>query len=816
MSGDVLRVGLLVGGPSDERGISLNSGRSVADHLDQRGVSLHEILYFDRWSRPFSISRSLLYSNTPDDFDFKLSRTAAPLSRPQLYERLRGCDVVFPAMHGRFGEDGEVQGLLEEAGVPYVGSPPEACATAYDKFRAYATLSAAGVPTIPSVCFDGPAEPGHVEASLAALGEAPHGYVLKPAAGGSSFGVVTPKTAEAAVDGVAALVPRYGPVVAQPRVTGAEFTVVVIDGPDGAVALPPVEIETGGDVFSPRRKYLPTDDTHYHCPPRFPDHVVDEIRSRCEAVFELFGLRDFARIDGWATDDGRILISDLNPISGMEQNSFLFIQAGQAGMTHADVLRLILSRACGRAGVPMPAPGDDGRAAEKEKVAVLFGGSTTERQVSVLSGTNVWLKLLKSERYEPVPYLLDTDGDVWSLTYPVALRHTAEEIVHACHEAVTNDARRARLADDVVKRLHLPPEMLNAAGGIPRKIGRPEFLAAQSFVFIALHGGFGEDGTLQAELEAAGVAYNGSDPETSRLCMDKHETARRLQAHPRLGITTPKQLRLDFPSSIDREQAASLWERVTAACATPKVIVKPVADGCSTGIVPLASAGDLHEYVRRLAAREARVKGGVFSELADDQVVELPRTLPDALLFEEFVERDEVLVVDAPPPGGEADGREHSSARLAWGRETGWIEVTVGVLGHRGGMRALSPSVTIARKGVLSLEEKFMGGTGVNITPPPTPDLGKVAPSAIERTKALITEVADVLGIEGYARIDAFMQRDTGDVIVIEANTLPGLTPSTVLYHQALAEDPPLFPRDLLERIVELGMQRHRTASSIG
>ena len=100
-----------------------------------------------------------------------------------------------------------------------------------------------------------------------------------------------------------------------------------------------------------------------------------------------------------------------------------------------------------------------------------------------------------------------------------------------------------------------------------------------------------------------------------------------------------------------------------------------------------------------------------------------------------------------------------------------------------------------------------MGGTGVNITPPPEGE-GLVAAGAIEAVRERIARVADALGIEGYARIDAFMERTTGEVLVIEANSLPGLTPATVLFHQGLAERPPLEPRSLLEEIVALAATR--------
>ena len=115
-------------------------------------------------------------------------------------------------------------------------------------------------------------------------------------------------------------------------------------------------------------------------------------------------------------------------------------------------------------------------------------------------------------------------------------------------------------------------------------------------------------------------------------------------------------------------------------------------------------------------------------------------------------------------------------------------------------MRAMSPSLTVAVGNILSLEEKFQGGTGVNITPPPTP---YVKPSAVKKAKERIEMVAKKLGVRGYARIDAFMHRKTGELLIIEANSTPGLTPSTVIYHQALEEKPPLYPMELLEKIIE-------------
>lgn len=821
----MLKVGILLGGPSEERGISLNSARSVADHLEGDGVTIEPIVYFDITRRPYVIDRKMLYSNTPSDFDFKLSLVARPLSEDELRYVLSDADVVFPVMHGEFGEDGTVQDLLEKLGVTYIGSSPSACRVAYDKFLAHQALRAEGLPTVPSVMFSGDTVAEGDDLDRAALSAATT-VVIKPTAGGSSLGVSVVQDGHdlaARFAAIRAACERFGAVVVQPFIKGVEFTTVVIEGPHGPVALLPVEVElhrrsSPFEIFSFRHKYLPNDDSRYHCPPRQGDDVVAKIREAAVAGFRSLGLRDFARIDCWLGEDGQVLISDVNPISGMEQNSFLFIQAAEVGMTHADVLRLVLSAACRRAGIQ--APIDAWRSADSRQgrtsVPVIFGGDTAERHVSVLSGTNVWMKLMRSQRFEPRAYLVEDSSTVWELTYPLALRHSAEQIVGACHAAEAAQDRRNRLADEVASALGLEGWQRNVRGAMPRRMAFDDFLAGTAFVFIALHGGFGEDGTLQALLDERGIAYNGSGPEASRVCMDKYETGRRLEGLEAEGIYTARKVRVAMSDPLTAD-ADALWRYVSSECRTPKIMVKPIADGCSAGVVPLLSPQELRVYLESVKTGATRIEKRLFQELRDDEddpgagasVVELPMS-PSDLIFEAFITTDDVVVIDAP------DFNQTEPARLEWGRvrNAGWIEVTVGVLGTAGNMTALSPSLTIARKGVLSVEEKFMGGTGVNITPPPAPDLGRVPPSAVQRTRTLVSRVANLLGISGYARIDAFMNRESGEIIVIEANSLPGLTPSTVLYHQALEEDPPMYPRDLLERIIDLGLaERDMTIS---
>src|SRR3989338_7827681 len=108
-----LKVALLCGGPSLERGISLNSARSCLDHLESEEIEIIPI-YFDYRKRPYKISKARLYSNPPSDFDFKLNQAASPLTQDALIKTLKEADIAFPVMHGPLGEDGQIQKFLEK------------------------------------------------------------------------------------------------------------------------------------------------------------------------------------------------------------------------------------------------------------------------------------------------------------------------------------------------------------------------------------------------------------------------------------------------------------------------------------------------------------------------------------------------------------------------------------------------------------------------------------------------------------------------------------------------------------------------------
>ncbi|MBI3573516.1 hypothetical protein HY090_00510 [Candidatus Kaiserbacteria bacterium] len=781
-----MKIGLLCGGPSLERGISLNSARSVLDHLADETIEIVPV-YFDHNKKAYKISTAQLYSNTPSDFDFKLSQTAMSLSHDSLIRLLQSVDIVFPAMHGPFGEDGEIQSFLEKNQIPFVGSDSQACKKAFDKYSANRFLAQNGFHTLPPAVLKIYGKDHARVIREFFLEHKIKRAIVKPATGGSSIGVFSVSTPEEALEKSRFLFSRRMDtrVVIEPFAEGIEFTTIVLQNRFGLpVAILPTEIETDyteNQIFDFRKKYLPTRQVTYHCPPRFNNEIIEKIQVQAEQIFKLFDMKDFARFDGWILKDGTTWFSDLNPISGMEQNSFLFQQASRVGLSHRDALRFIVRRACERQGISFRETTRK-NTKDRKSVSVLFGGSTSERQVSLMSGTNVWLKLRKSDAYNPKPYLLEGENTVWELPYAYTLNHTVEEIAANCKAAEKAEERLGYLEQKVRIRLGLLEGESTEPMTLPRKMTLPSFLKESKFVFIALHGGMGEDGRLQKILSEKDIPFNGPGENVSRLCMDKYLSAKFISKSGVEGVSSIPSLSLSL-SEIKSVDPSTLWKRLRTTLNAKTIIAKPRSDGCSSGVVHLYTHADLRKYLDLVKQKAPHIPTGTF--VNQSEIIEMPLDALYDILFEKFVETDVLRV---------------KGNAFKYKRKSGWIEVTVAVVTEGDGLKVFNPSVTIAEGEVLSVEEKFQGGTGINITPPPVEIIKE---KTLEKVKERIRDAAKKIGITGYSRIDAFIHVATGNVMIIEVNTLPGLTPSTVLYHQALAESSPIYPTKLLEMFVK-------------
>ncbi len=786
------RLALICGGPSLERGISLNSARSVMDHLSSATVEIIP-LYVDCHKQFYQLSCAQLYSNTPADFDFKLSRTATLLDADRLIHLLKNVDLAFPVIHGAFGEDGELQALLEEHQIPFVGHSSACCKWMFHKQQLTETLRENGFLTFPQALFS------RQQKNLEACVE--HFFhvhrlkraIVKPAMGGSSIGVHSVYSVQEATEKLQDLFTRQicQQVLLEPFCEGREFTIVVFQNAQGQpVALIPTEVELNyadNQIFDYRKKYLPTNQATYHTPPRFSSVIVERIRLQAEQLFQLFGMRDFVRLDGWLMPNENVYFTDINPLSGLEQNSFLFRQTALLGMSHRQSLEYIVQRACQRYGIHFPHE-QHKQEHSKLPVYVLFGSHNAERQVSLMSGTNVWLKLLRSHRYQPVPFLFDRQGQIWELPYAYALNHTVEEIYANCQVTHQEQTNWQALLGTIRCKLGFTDSLIQ-----PQPIQMPfqQFLTraqqTAAFVFIALHGGEGENGTLQHHLEAYQIPFNGSDALTSALCMDKFLTGQVIQSLADEDLfSIPK--KVVCLHTCHSDECESLWQSWCQELNSTQLIIKPRADGCSAGIILLQSAQDLKKYHTIVQQQAAFIPSYTFAN--QEHPIEMPVVLNGDYLIEPYIQTDEILIKDNT---------------LHYTSKEGWLELTVGVFEEEGDYHAFNPSITVAKGKVLSLEEKFQGGTGINLTPPPEEVFSF---TAIQKIKGLVEKAAQALGIKNYARLDVFFNRFTEKMILIEANTLPALTPSTVIYHQGLAEEPALNPLALLDKIISSKLSR--------
>ena len=300
MNGNFGKVAVLLGGPSSEREVSLMSGNAVLAALRERGVDAH----------PFDPAERDLWELKRDGFD-----------------------RVFIALHGRFGEDGTVQGALETLRIPYTGSGVMASALAMDKWRTKLVWQAAGIPTPRYRVVDAGTD---WMAVVAALGLP---LIVKPAREGSTIGITKVATvdhgelatayAEAARHDALVLVEEF--------VVGRELTASIVNGR----ALPLIRIEAPQGTYDYHNKYF-SDETKYHCPAGLPDAQEQEIRATCLRAFAVVGCSGWGRLDLILRADGSYSLLEVNTSPGMTGHSLVPMAARQAGVSFPDLCIEIL------------------------------------------------------------------------------------------------------------------------------------------------------------------------------------------------------------------------------------------------------------------------------------------------------------------------------------------------------------------------------------------------------------------------------------------------------------------------------------------
>jgi len=295
------KVAVLMGGPSAEREISLISGKAVLEALRSRGVDAHA-------------------------FD--------PAEREIFDLRREGFARAFIALHGRFGEDGTLQGALETLRIPYTGSGVMASALAMDKWRTKLVWHAAGIPTPRFEMVTAATDWTGVARKLGLP------LIVKPVREGSTLGI-TKVTRAGELPGAYALAARYDRLVmAEEFVVGKELTASIL----GDSALPLVRIEAPGGNYDYRNKYF-TDETKYYCPAGLAEKLEQEIRAVALESFRVLGCRGWGRADLIVRADGSYSFLEMNTSPGMTGHSLVPIAARAAGMDYPELCMRVLAGA---------------------------------------------------------------------------------------------------------------------------------------------------------------------------------------------------------------------------------------------------------------------------------------------------------------------------------------------------------------------------------------------------------------------------------------------------------------------------------------
>ncbi|MCP5269479.1 MAG: D-alanine--D-alanine ligase [Zoogloeaceae bacterium] len=300
---DFGKVAVLFGGTSAEREVSLNSGSRVLAALCRQGVNAHA---FDPAEMPL--------------------------------DTLRAFDRAFIALHGRHGEDGTIQGVLELMHIPFTGSGVMASALAMDKWRTKLLWQAAGLRVPEYALVSADSDFAEIEATLGLP------LFVKPANEGSSIGISMVKR-EGDLAAAYSEAARYDPIVIAERgILGGEYTVGIIGSGNEMRALPIIKIEPATEFYDYEAKYS-RDDTHYLCPCGLTQEREAEIRKQALEAFRVLGGRGWGRVDFLMDEAGEVYFLEANTSPGMTDHSLVPMAARAAGIDYDSLVLQVLAQA---------------------------------------------------------------------------------------------------------------------------------------------------------------------------------------------------------------------------------------------------------------------------------------------------------------------------------------------------------------------------------------------------------------------------------------------------------------------------------------
>ena len=921
-----IKIGILFGGRSREREISFAGGRTVYDNLNK---SVFEAipLFVDSFGNFVLLDWSFVYKGTIRDFyppvefipasntDFQyyaenlgalttqqqdelISKIGKKVAINELHSLI---DFAFLALHGPYGEDGRIQGLLEYLQIPYSGSGILPSAIGIDKSVQKKLMIQAGFNSPKYITIDRADWLSGNTKGLWEKAKKEIGFpmVIKPANQGSSIGItilnldaelvfkgaidkalfvkhidgaywqtlsaeekieyirtqtdiregvglpviakifpnpeVVAELVECALEGrekmkqnvfynqyeliehlnkngtnltsfVLEALDGESTVMIEQFIDGKEFSCIVLEDTDislastplsqqnkKTIALPPTEIRKGKELFDYRSKYLPGLSRKI-TPIDAPNEQINAIRKECERLFTALEFDVYARIDGFLSTDGKVFLNDPNTTSGMMPSSFFFHQAAEIGLAPSQfltyIIRTSLSKRIKNAKgernyykilqqLDSFLENEKNSQASKTPVAVILGGYSSERHISVESGRNVFEKLFSSDKYAPFPVFLTGNHNehlMYQIPINVLLKDNADDI----NEKINN------------WKIHpVVQQIIDECGVITKKYGSNQNLIAPQLIsysdlakltkqaFIALHGRPGEDGAIQEQLEKVGITYNGSGKESSSITIDKYRTNEILlnagflvAKHGLITCEDWKKNKESIKQSLEKEYKYPF-------------IAKPVDDGCSSAVKKIKSFEEFEAFATLIFRA---------SESFDEHAANVLH-IKDK---EEFPQKQVILVEELIGKNNANHFLEVTGGMLTTLNSNGELEYEV-----------FEASESLASGEVLSLEEKFLAGQGQNITP------ARYSRNATERqlisnkVKETLGAAAKVLGVVGYCRIDAFVRiydATNVEIVFIEVNSLPGMTPATCIYHQAAING--YKPYQFIDNILDFGKKR--------
>ncbi len=299
------KVAVLFGGASAEREVSLKSGAAVTSGLQRAGIDAHGL----------------------DTADYNVASL-----------RKDGFTHAFIALHGRGGEDGSMQGALEQLGIPYTGSRVLGAALAMDKIRTKQIWQAMGLPTasyriVTSTDFN-------ADVSRQVMAELGSPVMIKPANEGSSIGMAKVATAEELATAVTNAFQYDQEVLVEQWISGPEFTIAIL----GEEVLPVIQLKTPHSFYDYQAKYQSTT-TQYICPSQLPEDMERQLQDYALKAFKAVGARGWGRVDAMLDANGQFQLLEVNTVPGMTEKSLVPMAAKAAGYSFEDLVEKILDLA---------------------------------------------------------------------------------------------------------------------------------------------------------------------------------------------------------------------------------------------------------------------------------------------------------------------------------------------------------------------------------------------------------------------------------------------------------------------------------------